>query len=209
MTSRERVSTEIIRKIVDHYAMLESDAQVLRADLARQLTIQYRATVQEQITLYGCQKTVTGPDREAQQWIDAYTEKYGQSIANTYNRELANKVQAIYAANPRSNRYAYIRELEAWTTRRNAYKVDSIALNTFTAARKYAQDRFVEENGIEGRWTFTGPPPVCKICIRIKALGVVTLETTKKRPLPAHPSCPHRWSQVVPKKIDCSNAWTG
>ena len=210
MTSRERVKANLVSKIVGHYMMLPRDTEDLTQKIAQHLTTEYRRTIQANLNLYGCQKLVMGPDQESLLWIQAKAAKDATSIANTYLRELTNKVASLRKSNVRGNRFYYMRALDAWSAKRDGYKIQSIALNTATAARQYAQARFVEENNIQGRWLFTGPPPVCKICLRIKALGAVTWETTKKRPLPSHPNCPHAWQQLIPTKIECGDStWTG
>lgn len=211
MTSPARVDSAIVQKIIDHYAMIEPDIAQLAAQLTRQLTITYRTVIQAQLTLYQCQKIATGPDNQASQWIETKARQDAEGIARTYNRELASKVRSIYKDNKRTNRYGYMAALDAWIAQRNGYKVQSISLNTMTAAREYAKDRFITENGIEGKFVLTGPPPVCKLCIRIKGLGPITYKQTRlpRNRLPQHAGCPHTYGQLIPKKITCETAWTG
>lgn len=212
MTSPVLPQTAIIDKIVDHYSFQASDIQALKSQIESQLIVVYRMTIQKQLVLYGCQKTVTGPDSTSLAWIQAKAQEDTDSIIRTYERELRTQVRKTYEANKRSNRYAYIRALDAWTTRRNAYKVDSISLNTMTAARAYAQDRFIRENKIGGRYAPVGPPPVCIKCVRIFAKGPLTWEECQKAQnfLPAHGGCPHTRSALIPKKIPCNElTWTG
>lgn len=209
VTKTIQTQSRIVEKIVNHYSFQAGDIQALQSQLETQLTVTYRQTIGAQLRLYSCQKTATGPDAISLKWIQDKATKDATSIAATYLRELTNKVNQLRASNPKGNRFYYFKALEEWSAKRDRHKIPSIALNTATAARQYAQTRFVEENNIQGRWVFTGPPPVCKVCLRIKALGAVTWETTKKRPLPAHSNCPHRWAQLIPKKISCDDAWTG
>lgn len=211
-TRKETIDTRLIRVITLLYSMQDDDIAQLQEQISKQLTITYRTVIGAQLRLYGCQRTVSGPDNKAEKWIADKAKDDAASIAATYNRELRNKVQRIYSSNPRANRYFYMRELDAWAAKRNGYKLASISLNTMTAAREYAQRRFVEENGIEGKWRLVGPPPVCKDCMRIAALGPVTWAVTQKprNRLPSHVNCPHRFEQLIPKKIqDCDSAWTG
>lgn len=190
--------------------MTARDTAELAAQLEQQMVAQYRLTIQAQLKLYGCTRSATGPDTESASYLQFKARLDAQSITDTYNRELTNEVNRLWAANRRGNRFYWFKNLEAWNTKRNAHKLDSIALNTMTAARKYAQDRFVDMNNIQGRWRLVGPPAVCRICVALFALGVVSLETTRKRPAPAHVNCPHTWAQVIPKKFDdCSEVWTG
>lgn len=188
-----------------------SDIQAVYAQIERQTIVVYRQTIQSSLNLHGCQKLVTGPDEEALRWIQAKARKDSEGIAQTFEKELMSQIQKVRANNIRANRFAYMRALDAWIAGRNGRKNASISLNTMTSARKYAQDRFVRENNIGGKWVFAGPPPVCKDCVRIKGYGPQTFEQTQKagRQLPSHVNCPHRYQQLIPKKIDCQNAWSG
>ena len=210
MTARERVQTNLIVGIIyPLYQMIDEDIAALAAQLTRQMTIEYRQVIQGQLVLYGCQKTVTGPDAVSQRWIDAYARKNSEGIATTYNRELANQIDRLWQSNPRGNRAYYFKNLDLWRTRRNVHKVPSIALNTAQAIREYAQQRFREENGIEGRFLFVGPPPVCEKCMRLKALGVVSEAEAQRYGNSQHVGCPHEWQQLIARPIDCAEAWTG
>jgi hypothetical protein len=192
--------------------MLESDINAMRQQITQQLTVTYRQTIASQLNLYECQKLATGPDRAALDWIQAKAKQDSEAIAKTYDRELKNKIARLRQENPRGNRFYYLKALDEWLVGRTAFKTSSISLNTMSAARQYAQDRFTRENNIGGKWVMVGPPPVCKNCMRIKGYGPQTFEQTQqpRRHLPAHVSCPHRWGQLVPKKIACNDeTWTG
>lgn len=210
MTSRQLTQTNLILGILyPLYEMQEEDIAALSAGLSRQVRAEYGKTIQTQLNLYGCQKLVTGPDAQSERWIEAYVTKTAEGIAKTYNTQLRNEIQRLYDANKRGNRYYYMRGLDAWTIRRNAYKEPSIALNTMTAARDYATKRFRTENNIGGRFVFVGPPPVCKRCIKLKALGVVSAEAAERYGDSQHVNCPHKWEQLIPQRINCDEAWTG
>jgi hypothetical protein len=212
MTTREPVNTNLIVGIIlPLYRMDQGDVEALASDLRRQVMAEYGREIQRNLNLYGCQRLYSGPDQTSQAWIDDYVGRMSESIARTYNSQLQNEIRRQYTANPRANRFSYIRALDAWTVRRNAYKVPSIALNSMTQVRAYAQDRFIRENKITGRFAMVGPPPVCKICIRIKANGPLPWEECQRpeNRLPAHVNCPHRREALVLIKIDCANAWTG
>ena len=210
MTSRERVSSNLIVGIVlPVYSMIDEDITALAERLMQQMTIEYRKVIQGQLTLYGCQKIVTGPDAVSQRWIEVYARKNSEGIAQTFNRELSNQIQRLYDANPRGNRSYYFKALDAWVAQRNVHKLPSIALNTAQAIREYAQQRFRQENGIEGRFLFVGPPPVCKKCLRLRALGLVSEAAARRYGNSQHGGCPHEWEQVIARKIECETAWTG
>lgn len=210
MTSRELTQTNLIIGVLyPLYSMIDEDIAALAADLRRQVVAEYGRTVQQQLNLYGCQRLATPPDAVSQRWIDAYLTKTSEGIARTYNTQLRNEIERLYQANPRGNRYYYMRALETWTQRRNAYKIPSIALNAKTAAAQYARQRFRDENGIQGRFVFVGPPPVCKRCMKLKGLGPVSEEQATKYGDSQHVNCPHFWQQLINSRIDCANAWTG
>jgi hypothetical protein len=209
MTAPARVDSPVIRRIFEAYKMDVADVQALYAQLERQLTVTYRQTVQRNLVKYGCQKTVTGPDAKALKVIQAQARKDSEGISNTYERELMNRVQRIRSANKRANRFYYIRELDAWLAQRTPKKTASISLNTLTYARSYAAQRFREENGINAKMRFVGPPPVCEKCIKLFGLGVVSVEAAKRYGDSQHGGCPHRWEELVLQKLDCSTVWTG
>jgi hypothetical protein len=210
MTTRDRVDSPVIRRIFEAYKMEDSDIQDLYASIERQLTVTYRQVIASQLNLYGCQKLVSDPiDSQSVKWIQAKARADSESIARTYETQLMNQIQRIRSANKFSNRFAYIRALDEWAAKRNSHKVPSISLNTMTSAREYAAQRFRDENGIEGKMIFVGPPPVCKACMKLKALGAVSVARAKKYGDSQHINCPHRWEILIPKKIDCNAAWTG
>lgn len=211
MTARVPVSTNLIVGIIlPVYSMIDEDIAALSDRLEQQITIEYRKTIQAQLNLYRCQKTVTGPDATSLAWIKDYATKTAEGIATTYNRELSNQISRLFDSNPRGNRYYYIKALEAWVAQRNSHKIPSIALNAAQAVREYAQQRFREENGITGRFLFVGPPPVCPICTRLKALGVVSEKEARRIGNSQHVGCSHEWSQLLPSKMECGDdTWTG
>lgn len=211
MTTKERIDSPVIRRIFEAYKMDENDIVSLYQQIERQLTVTYRQVIQGQLTLYSCQRTVTGPDDKSLKWIQEKARQDSEGIANTYERELTNRIQRIRSQNKRANRFHYIRELDAWLATRTPRKAQSIGLNTMTAAREYAKDRFITENNIGGKYVLVGPPPVCKDCIRIKGYGPMTYKQTrmKNRRLPAHGGCPHTYQALTLTKLDCATAWTG
>jgi hypothetical protein len=209
VTTRERIDTEIVRKVYEHFKMLEADTAALSQQITKQLIGVYKTTIQSQLVLYSCQKLATGPDAKATDWINEKAQKDSEGITATYNRELLSKVRALHSENRRGNRFFYLRALDAWILQRNAHKIPSISLNTMTSAKEYAANRFRDENGIEGKFIFAGPPPVCKKCMRLKALGLVSAAQAKRYGNSQHVNCPHFWQAVTLGKLECETAWTG
>jgi hypothetical protein len=212
MTAPARVDSVIVQKITAHYAMIDSDIALLQAQIERQILVTYRQTIQAQLIERGCQKLATSNDAQSLKWIAEKARKDAEGIAQTYNRELSSKVGQIHAKNKKTNRYGFMSALDTWLASRTPRKTSSIALNTMTQARAYAQDRFIRENKITGRFAMVGPPPVCRICIRIAAKGPLTWEECQKPTnfVPAHINCPHKRQALVIKKIPCDEmTWTG
>lgn len=211
MTARDVTQTTIVTKVIAHYEMTADDVRQLYEQIKVQIEKTYLQTIQAQLNLRGCQKLATLLDQASRAWIEDKARTDAAGIAKTYNRELANKTKAIYSSNKRTNRYGYMRALDTWLLQRNAFKVPSISLNTMTQARAYAEDRFIRENKIKGRFAPVGPPPVCKLCIRVFALGPLTWEECQKprNKFPQHPGCPHKHAAMVITPINCAEAWTG
>ena len=212
MTSPAIVDSPLLKKIIDHWSMVDTDIASLEADLLRQATYQYNVTIAQQLALGGCNQASNGPDPQSQRWLEDFARDTAKGITNTYQNDLTKKVRQLKAAAPRGNRYYYLRGLETWEKERTSKKAPTIALNTMADARAYAQDRFIRENGLtKQRYAPVGPPPVCKICVRIFAKGPLPWEECQKKInfVPAHSRCPHTRAALVPKKLDCSTVWRG
>lgn len=159
---------------------------------------------------HGCNQLAKTPKGSDAKELMRQSQEDAESITRTYNRELRNVIERIYKTNPRANRNAYFKELEAWAKKRDAYKTLQIGLNTDGTARYFAQQRFYQQNPpLARRFVAAGGAPTCKVCIRIFAAGVVDFEYTQKHPLPAHINCPHFFKAFSPAKVDCDTLWLG
>lgn len=159
---------------------------------------------------HGCSqfpKSVKGSDARE---LERMSQEDAESITRTYNRELRNQIERIYKANPRANRNAYYRQLEAWAKKRNSWKSLQIGLYSDSTARYYAKSRFWAENGLQdGRFVFRGPPPTCERCVKLFAAGVVDGAFVRSHKTPIHHNCPHEWERIGAQKIACSELWLG
>lgn len=192
--------------------MTDDDTEVLRRDLQRQMTRSYQNSLTQQAREFGCPAARgSAPRGRDLDYLREISKRDADSITKTYNRELRNRIAAIYKESPRLNRHGWARRLQQWSERRAAWKSPQIALNTELALKHYAQMRFYEENGIKASFRFTGPPPVCKQCSQLFARGAVTLAFVEKTPAPVHINCPHFWKVVnpTPKIIPCNRVWVG
>lgn len=202
-------ASNLVRTITLLYSMQDADTVDLATRLQAQRVIEWQRAVSAELQRYGCPaggQPPTGADAQA---LSQMSLADARSIANTYNRELGNQVQRLYAANPKGNRNYYFKALEAWSAKREVFKGQQIALNTAGTTRQMAQARFRQMNNIVGRYLFGGPPPVCIRCMRLKALGLVTIDVMQRYPTPIHIGCPHEWRDARPKAINCETAWKG
>jgi hypothetical protein len=204
------VASQLIQTITLLYGMQSDDIDTLADQLLAQRAVEWQRAIEQELRRYGCDKPAQSPVGADALELFRLSEQDARGIATTYNRQLEAQVQRLYDANPRGNRNYYFSQLEQWATKRNAYKSQQIALNTAATTRQYAQQRFREENNIQGKFLFSGPAPVCMECTQLKAMGLVTLEVVNRYPSPRHPNCPHEWTPArVRGGIDCEAAWAG
>lgn len=211
MTTPAAIQTSnLVRIITLLYSMQSDDINLLADRLLQQRATEWKAAVSQELRRYGCSQTGQFPVGSDALELFRMSETDAASIANTYNRELRNQVQRLYNANPRGNRNYYTSNLEKWAARREIFKGQQIALNTAGTTRNMAQTRFRTMNNIEGKFLFSGAPPVCIRCMRLKAMGLVSIDVVRANPTPIHLNCPH---EFVPARvrggIDCATAWTG
>lgn len=201
-------------RLTDTIYLLYSHQDIDTARMTRVITERRKAswlnTLAGLAKTHGCSqfpKSVKGDDAKE---LARQSKADAESITRTYNRELRNQIERIYKANPRSNRNAYYRQLEAWAKKRDAHKSLTIALNTDSTARQFAQRRFYDENGRpDDKYVFTGPPPTCIKCVRLFAAGAVDKSFVRRNEAPVHVNCPHTWRNLSIRKIPCETIWLG
>lgn len=201
-------------RLTDTIFLLYSHQDIDTARMTRVITERRKAswlnTLAGLAKTHGCSqfpKSVKGPDARE---LERQSKADAESITRTYNRELRNQIERIYKANPRSNRNAYYRQLEAWAKKRDAHKSLTIGLHTDSTARQFAQTRFYQMNPALARsFVAAGGTATCKICVRIFAAGVVDFAYTQVHPLPAHVQCPHFYKAIAPVKASCEALWLG
>jgi len=203
------MATNLVSTITLLYSMQQDDINALADRLLQQRAVEWQRSIQQELARYGCNQSARAPVGGDALDLFRMSENDARSIAQTYNRELRNQVQRLFEANPKGNRNYYISRLEAWAKRRDAYKAQQIALNTAATTRQLAQSRFRQQNNINSKFLFVGPPPVCITCTRLKAMGLVTQDVVNQYPSPQHLNCPHEWQDARPKGIDCATAWAG
>lgn len=202
--------TQLTRAISLLYKMQDADRDALYEQLLQARKRSWATALRMVAREHGCTGTPNAPRREDLQRLKDMSLEDADSIVVTWNREVSAQIERIYADNPRSNRRTYFRRLEDWNTKRERWKLPQIALQTDVTTAAYARAQFYRNNGLRGgEYVADGPPPTCKICIRIFAAGVVNQRYVDKHPFPAHIFCPHHYRKLRPERINCGEAWLG
>ncbi len=204
------MANSVTRAIALLYKFQDSEIEEYAQRLITAKTRAYKEAIAEELRRTGCSKAVRDPAGAELRHIRAAARTEAAGIVKTWNRDVERQLERIYRETPTANRNTYISRMEAWAARRDVQKSLSIALNTTQEARGYAAVRFATRNKIETKWMFVGPPPVCQICARLFAKGLVTLAFVKRNPVPVHPGCPHSWrQQTTTQAFDCDALWAG
>lgn len=175
------------------YTMRKDEEAVLAREIYAQREAAWIDEMRQQAAQVGVRARIPSPRGEYADLMRRESITDAHSIRNTFNRDLEREIERLYTANPRGNRYYYMRGIERWQAERAQWKQRQIALVNDKTARHWAQQAFVEENLITGTYRFIGPAPVCDDCAAQFAAGVVTQDYVDQNPTPLHPNCPHGW----------------
>jgi len=177
------------------YMMQPEDEAALAAQIERQRSTAWVTALEEEARKVGVRARANAPRLGDLQYLRGLSQQDAASIVNTYNRDLEKQIRALFTENRRGNRQFYISRLEAWYSKRAAWKDRQIALMNEKTARAYATQRFREMNLI-GRATyrFEGPAPVCPDCADMFSMGEVEQQVVDTNPAPIHVNCPHSWA---------------
>lgn len=203
------MATQLVSTLLLLYRMNDADVAALAATLNVRRIEEYKRAIQQELARYGCNAIASAPSGGDLAALQQMSQRDAETIAVTYNGQLERQIQRLYDANPRGNRQYYYSNLEAWSNKRDGFKVPQIALQTAQTTREHAQRRFRDKNQIGGKYLFAGPPPVCKKCMRLRAMGLVTIDVVNQYGNSQHIGCPHEWQSARLSKIDCSRVWTG
>jgi hypothetical protein len=193
------------------YRMQPDEEKQLAADLLDQSKQAWYTAIGEKAREYGYRGPVRYPSLGDLEYLKNLCRLDAQSIAATWNRDVARQLQKLYAANPRGNRYYYAKHMEAWVTQRSSWKSRQIATQTEQAARTYAIERFLQENGLRGgMYLFDGPPPVCGDCVQLYGMGPVDQRFVDRHRCPRHIGCTHEWRELRgPTAPPPADLWVG
>lgn len=191
--------------------LLTTDQQVLTAkqllEASKRVWIN---AIQDEIDYCGCNARARSASGEDLQHLEDTANESAMSIVATYNKDIQRELTKLHKQYPDAAKDFYVAHMREWAANRAEWKSIQIAANTEFNTREYAKRRFAEMNySPDALWKFTGPIPVCKLCVTQFAEGFVSFEHTQEHTTPIHVLCPHTWSLVHKPKIDCSSLWCG
>lgn len=207
--------TDVTNFIYSVYEMGSDEIATLANGILEMGKEAYTAELQSLANSYGSTKTARPPSGSSLSTLKSQANTDAKSVANTFNRELRNKIEDLYSQNPRGNRAFYAANLDAWAKDREAYKGKQIALNSESTARTLASSDFRTKNaGIIGKayFLYDGAAPVSDECKFRFGQGIVDEAFVDSHPVPAHVNCPHKWRQTGAKKLskqDLADLWVG
>jgi hypothetical protein len=204
--------TPLTDAIVTAYEMTDADIAALEAAIFEQMRLSWLAQMRTLATQHGAPNVTPQLQGAELARIQAKAHDDAVSIANTYNRELRSQVEAIQRRNPTADRSEYISTLSSWGRERGERKSITIAIATILWAAALGLELFITRNNLQYQlFKAIGGTPVCEICMRIIAAGVVSYQFTLDNPLPAHVSCAHEYAVVNAADLGSLGiaAWVG
>jgi hypothetical protein len=202
--------TRLTRTISLLYQYQDADVTALANDLLEQRKRAWLQALRDVGREHGVTVPPRPPSGDDLRELRRLAQEDARSIAKTWNRQVAAEIQRIYDANPRSNRFAYTRQLERWAEERGKYKNVQIALQSELTTREYARDQFYRNNALRGGlYVFSGGAPTCKQCVRLFGMGIVDQRVRDRYGDSQHISCPHYWQRLNPEQIGNDGAWMG
>jgi hypothetical protein len=182
--------TALTDAIVTAYEMTDADIAALEFAIFEQLRMAWIEQIRNLATQHGAPNAIPMLQGAELARIQQKAHDDAVSIAATYNRELRSQVEAIYRRNPTADRSVYVEVLNSWGRERGERKTLTIAIGVILWAAQYGLTVFITRNNLESQlFKAVHGTPVCVICIRIVAAGVVSYQFTQDNELPAHPNC--------------------
>lgn len=203
-------TTRLSKTVALLYRMTDEDTEKLYNELLEARKRSWVSALQTVVQEHGCRQSANAPRLGDLEYLKSISRQDAKSITNTYNFDVEVQIERIFEQTRTANRFVFFKRLEEWNAKRNGWKLAQISLNTDVTTTAYARQQFYANNGLRGgRWIFTGPSPTCEKCVRLFAAGVVDQAFVDKHPNPQHILCPHQWTPVKSKKLDCTEVWLG
>ena len=193
------------------YGMRSDEEAVLARNIENHMQAAWTEQMRSEARSVGSKKSIPFPRGEALDMIRRQAITDAHSIRNTYNRGLEREIRRLYDANPRGNRNYYMKNIEDWHAKWQAWKDRQIALVNDKTARYMATQEFNTANDVQGaRYVFDGPAPACDDCGAMFAAGEVNQDFVDRNPTPLHPNCPHYWTRVGGRVgVPIEQLWVG
>lgn len=164
----------------------------------------------------GCNRVGSLRPGIVQQEMLAESETDADSIANTYNYDLAKAIEHIKATVPSANRHVYAKRLKDWHEERSKWKSLQISLWDTGKWRSRALTEFLSNNAelIKGTVELLpkgGAEPVCDNWTKRGKMRITNQLLTVIAEWPPHLNCPHFWDFETDKVLeeDCAKLWVG
>lgn len=202
--------TRLTQTIALLYKMQPADIARLEEQLLDARKKAWSTALRNEAAAHGCNRVPNAPRREDLAELKRMCKEDAKSIAATWNRDVTREIERLFQANRRTNRYYYMKRLEAWDAARREWKLPQIALVNDTTTTEYAKRRFEKMNYDGGQlYQLTGAPPVCKFCASQFAAGLVDINHVRRYAMPAHVGCGHSWTVARRPRMTCDQIWLG
>jgi len=176
--------------------MNAQDIMNLEQALTRQRSAAYKTEYNRLLKQAGVRlQRVLVLDRATLDNLAARSQSEAETIAQTYDRDLARQIEAIELENPKISRDDLVKRLQSWHTARANWKGPQISLWANRDAVQQAQTDFFKVNGqaIKAKAKVFPRSYVCDDCGRLVGMGEVDIQVALANPCPRHPNCVHQW----------------
>lgn len=177
-----------------------ADVDALARTLTNNAVRAYKREYNQMLAQAGTSRRLIVIDEETYQQIATNARKTALQIHDTFNRDLASKVERILVENANYTKKEVLTRLQAWNLSRESHKAPTIALwNELSAVDSAHQDFFRQNPTVEAVAKASPDKAVCQDCQRLVAMGEVPVEVSLANPFPLHPNCVHRWEIRIKK----------
>ncbi len=212
MGNTDDTMTVLTETIINLYAMADADIAQLEAALYEQLSLAYLEQLRTLAVQHGVTNPTVGLGASEAARLQAKAHEDAVSIANTYNNDLRNQVNAIFTRNPNATREEVIGVLASWGHNRSEYKSIQIGIAVIMFAAAFGFDLFITHNNLQYQlFRAVGGIPKCPDCAFIVGAGIVTYAFTQLYQLPFHPYCSHEYTVINATDISARGnvVWLG
>lgn len=209
------MAARFISAIETLFRMTPTDAADLATDLFKRNRLVFEATVNANLEALGQPPSFRLTNGPVLKQLKKEAEKSALSIAETYNRDLAAKVDSVVETERTSglNRATLAKRLSDWDTERATWKASQIRQTEAVRTANIATELFVRASGMETEVRYRLTPAdsthddANDVAAREQRL--LTSSELESLGLPAHPNERHSPVIAFPKATDTSALWLG